>query len=148
MTATNPDPTSPDDASAYSHLPASQRLYRLLLAATDEQIVNAHEHTGLRSQGLYPILAELWTDIDEIADSMLFTDPDDPVAKDYRDRWKALDGFYGSPDEQNWRLRVPEARERLRLIKRLMLRAGPLSLRRRQVDSPTHYWSKEALEYQ
>jgi hypothetical protein len=137
----------PDDYAAYSHLPAGQRLYHLLLDMTTEQVVRAQLAFDPNDTEGYPVLAELWTDVDEIAESMLDEDPGDPVAADYRGRWKALDDAHGDPSYRNWELTAGESRERARVIKRFMLRAGPLSLRRRKGDSSRDYWSADALEF-
>ena len=137
----------PDDYSAYSHLPAGQRLYHLLLDMTTEQVVRAQLAFDPNDAEGYPVLAELWTDVDEIAESMLDEDLQDPVAADYRARWKALDDAYGAPSLRNWELTPGESRERARAIKRFMLRAGPLSLRRREVESSRSFWSAAALEF-
>ena len=137
----------PDDHSAYSHLPAGQRLYHLLLDMTTEQVVRAQLAFDPNDTEGYPVLAELWTDVDEIAESMLDEDPGDPVASDYRARWKALDDAYGGPSSRNWELTPGESRERARVIKRFMLRAGPLSLRRRKGESSRDYWSDDAREF-
>ena len=148
--ATGPPATlggDPDDYSAYSHLPAGQRLYHLLLDMTTEQVVRAQLAFDPNDTEGYPVLAELWTDVDEIADSMLDEDLQDPVAADYRARWKALDDAYGAPSLRNWELTPGESRERARVIKRFMLRAGPLSLRRRKGDSSRDYWSDDAREF-
>jgi len=138
------------DAAAYAHLPSGKRLYGLLLSMTEEQVVNSwHEGGSWSSNAHYPILAELWNDIDEIASAMLDEDPHDPVASDYRTKWAELDRLMGSSaGARSWQMKPDEARERSRLIKRFMLRAGPLSLRRRQGDSSKDYWAKEALEFQ
>ena len=78
---------------------------------------------------------------------MLDEDLQDPVAADYRARWKALDDAYGGPSSRNWELTAGESRERARVIKRFMLRAGPLSLRRRKGESSRDYWSDDAREF-
>ena len=141
------------DASAFSHLPSGQRLYHLVLAMGDEQIIKSHEKEGFwpdpsPEQAHYPIMAELWSDVDEIADALLEEDPKDAVALDYRERWAAYDAECRDPRARSWWMPPTEARERARIIKRFLLRAGPLSLRRRQGDSSKDYWRKEALEYE
>lgn len=140
-------PGGPDDSAAYSHLPAGQRLYHLLLEMTAEQILRAQLALDPDDTEEYPVLAELWTDVDEIAESMLDEDSGDPVALDYRAHWKELDRLHGNPSARNWELTPGESRERARAIKRFMLRAGPLSLRRRQGESSRDYWSEDALEF-
>jgi hypothetical protein len=137
----------PDDSAAYSHLPAGQRLYHLLLEMTAEQILRAQLALEPGDTEEYPVLAELWTDVDELADSMLDEDPEDPVATDYRARWKALDDSHGDPSSRSWELTAAESRVRARTIKRFMLRAGPLSLRRREGQSSRDYWSDDAREF-
>jgi hypothetical protein len=137
----------PDDSAAYSHLPAGQRLYHLLLEMTAEQILRAQLALDSDDTEEYPVLAELWTDVDELADSMLDEDPEDPVATDYRARWKALDNTHGDPSSRSWELTPAESRVRARTIKRFMLRAGPLSLRRREGESSRDYWSDDAREF-
>ena len=141
-------PTPPsEDGAAYSHLPAGQRLYHMLLEMTSEQIVRAQLALGPDDTEEYPVLAELWTDVDELADSMLDEDSGDPVATDFRNRWRGLDDRHGAPSDRNWELTTGESRERARVIKRFMLRAGPLSLRRREVESSRSFWSAAALEF-
>ena len=147
MTDTGPDDDT-GDSSAYAHLPSGQRLYHLLLAMTEEQVIRAQLAFYPDGTEEYPVLAELWTDIDELAEVMLDEDPTDPVATDYRKRWAQYDAVYGAPWGRDWQLTVLESRERARLIKRFMLRAGPLSLRRREGDSTRDYWTPEALEYE
>ncbi len=133
------------DASAYAHLPSGQRLYHLLLDMVEEQVRLSNRTTVAQH---YAVLAELWSDIDEIAALMLQEDPEDEAADDYRKGWAALNGEHGDPREARWTLDSSEARERSRVIKRFMLRAGPLSLRRRKGDSSKDYWSQEALEFE
>lgn len=133
------------DASEYSHLPSGQRLYHLLLRMSDEQVVNS-SRVGVPMH--YPVLAELWSDVDELATLMLEEDPADASATDYREGWAALGAQYRDPRKENWTMRPDEARERSRVVKRFLLRAGPLSLRRKKGESSKDYWTQEALEYQ
>ncbi len=147
------DEEEPTDPSAFSHLPSGQRLYHLVLAMSEEQILQSHEREGFwpdphPERAHYPIMAELWSDVDEIADALLEEDPTDAVALDYRKRWSAYDAAYRDPRDRTWWMLPTEARERARIIKRFLLRAGPLSLRRREGDSSRDYWTKEALEYE
>jgi hypothetical protein len=140
-------PIDPDDPSAYAHLPSGQRLYGLLLSMTDEQVLNASLSSYARATRGYPILADLFSDVDELASSMLDEDPTDSIPRDFRSRWGRLDEYYGDPADRHWRFTVDEGRERARVIKRFMLRAGPLSLRRRKTESVNEYWTDAALEY-
>lgn len=142
-----PTPVDDEDA-AFAHLPSGQRLYGLLLSMTDEQVLNASVSSYARATRGYPVLAELFSDVDELASSLLDEDAGDPVATDFRKRWASLDRAYGDPAERHWHFTVDEGRERSRVVKRFMLRAGPLSLRRRPMASANDYWTKAALEYQ
>ena len=133
------------DQSEYAHLPSGQRLYHLLLAMSDEQVV----HGELLTLPMhYSVLGELWSDVEELSLLMLEQDPGDPTAADYRTKWAEIDASYGDPRRRGWRMPPTEGRERSRVIKRFLLRAGLLSLRRRQGDSSRDYWAKEAMELQ
>jgi hypothetical protein len=141
-----PAPPEDDDA-AFAHLPSGQRLYGLLLSMTDEQVFNASISSYARATRGYPVLAELFSDVDELASSLLDEDGEDPVAVDFRRRWARLDQAFGDPAACHWRFTVDEGRERARVIKRFMLRAGPLSLRRRKGETSSEFWTEAALEY-
>lgn len=136
-----------EEDAAFAHLPSGQRLYGLLLSMTDEQVLNASISSYARATRGYPVLAELFSDVDELASSMLDEDPEDPVAVDFRRRWTRLDRELADPAGRHWRLTVDEGRERARVLKRFLLRAGPLSLRRSKGVSSNDYWTEIALEY-
>ncbi len=133
------------DASQFAHLPSGQRLYHLVLAMSDEQIRNGQVPT---LDMPCPALAEVWSDVDELSLLMLEEDPEDSAATDYRQKWNELNVAWRDPGRRNWKMTAAEGRARSRVIKRFLLRAGPLSLRRRKGDSSRDYWTQEALEFQ
>ena len=141
------------DAGEFGHVPSLQRLYHLLLQADDEQVYQSVQKEGSwpnphPRQAHYPVMAALFADCDELCDLLLEDDPEDATARDYRKRWAALNAGFGEPASRQWWMLPSESRDRSRVLKRFLLRAGPLSLRRKRADDSEGYWSKEALDYQ
>ena len=137
---------------ALAHLPSAKALYDLTLLVREEQIVEARRREGRwenpgNEKAYYPALAELFSDVDEIADMLGEESPSNAAVRDYRVRWAELDRSWETPEERQWWMTPVESRARWRLLKRFLIRVGLLSPRRAETDESEAYWDRAAREY-